>query len=188
MLTNSARSAPKQRCHSFTHPPPLFTIVCGTLATCVYPSPPPQFGSVCMSVVTRLMMKTTVNILTESELILSANLTTVLISLIVSVIDSSGFGNFADAQALLFDSGDHSAVGCVLYLGIACFTIAAYYQIVCARALGPGLYDSFYAVRVLVAILQAMLFRGEGIHEPFTWAGKAIALVAVSKYAKNIHV
>ena len=131
------------------------------------------------------MMKTSTGLVSKSELMHSANLATVILGVFVSVSMTGGW----DCWRLIISTlhkGPWESIFALLYLAVGVYTIGSYYQIAMCRKVGPGVYASFSAVRIVVAVISSWLWLKEPIESLFVWIGLIEICAAVTWYTVSL--
>jgi len=142
-----------------------------------------QLVSVLLSVVVRLMMKTSQGIATKSQLMHVANGATVILGTSFSV-QMTGWQGMR--QVLAAFSKFDSATIAILWLSLGVYTVGSYLQIKLCRNLGPGIYASFSAIRIVTAVISSSYFLNEAIQNVSIWLGLGVISGTVTWYTARL--
>ncbi|GMH64187.1 hypothetical protein TL16_g03906 [Triparma laevis f. inornata] len=137
-----------------------------------------QFISVIFSNLARIVMKTSDGVLSKSELIQIQNFCSITFTAIIG-LSTLGPTLWAQQFSLL-----EKVLLPFLFLGIAIFTLAAYFQVESVRKMGPGVYGTLSSIRVLVAVAGSYLFMREPVQNWLEWFGIILVVFMLTIYTR----
>lgn len=141
-----------------------------------------KFGSVLVTAFTRIIMKSSNDLLTRNELLQYANIGTIVIPLVYTLAtDATVWLYFLDLPDLPIKAIiSWSAIGILVYF------LGASMQVDLVRALSPGLYSSFEAIRVLGAVFLSTIWLHEPVNNWLEWLGILLTVGVITKYFKDL--
>ena len=130
-------------------------------------------------------MKTSTGLVSKSELMHSANLATVVLGVSVSVSMTGNWDCWRLIVATLHE-GPGESLFALLYLAFGVYTVGSFYQIAMCRRVGPGVYASFSAIRIVVAVISSRSWLKEPIESLLVWIGLLEICGAVTWYTVSL--
>ena len=136
-----------------------------------------QFLSAIFSAFARLLMKHTEHLLSPTHIVQTNNISNCVFPLIYTLIQ-----NPASWMAFHYLLTTPSSLLAWTTISIGVYSFASTRQIKLVRALGPGLYSSWVAIRVLGSMVLSALVLGEEVNNSLEWVGIFIMITTVSIY------
>ena len=134
-----------------------------------------QFMSMCFSAGARLLMKRTENILTRNEAVQTNNVCNTVFPLLYTL-----FANPRGWNA--FRSMTWESFGAWLIIAVLVYTIGSTGQMVLVRGMGPAVYSSLGAVRVLGSAVLSAVWLNEPVQNWMEWLGLSIIMCTMTLY------
>lgn len=134
-----------------------------------------QFASMCFSAAARLLMKRTEHILSRNEAVQTNNVCNVIFPLAYTLLSNpAGWKAFRHMSRESF----------LAWVTIAVFVyaIGSTGQMSLVRSMGPGMYSSLSAVRVLASALISAVWLNEPVRNWLEWLGLFITMVTMTLY------
>mmetsp|Transcript_13673 Transcript_13673/g.28761 ORF Transcript_13673/g.28761 Transcript_13673/m.28761 type:complete len:428 (+) Transcript_13673:226-1509(+) len=139
-----------------------------------------QLLSAVFSAFARILMKHTEHILTPTHVVQTNNISNCIFPLIYTLLQ-----NPSSWRAFQYILGNPRSLIAWLTMSILVYSLASSVQIRLVRKLGPGLYSSWVAVRVMGSILLSAIVLGEKVNSLLEWIGIGIMICTVSIYVVN---
>ncbi|KAL7529307.1 hypothetical protein ACHAXR_002889 [Thalassiosira sp. AJA248-18] len=136
-----------------------------------------QLLSAIFSAFARILMKRTEHILTPTHIVQTNNISNCLFPFIYTIIHNPS--SWTAFRYLVFTPKSLLA-WCMMSIGV--YSFASTVQIRLVRALGPGFYSSWVAVRVLGSLVLSTFILGEGINSWLEWVGIGLMIGTISVY------
>mmetsp|Transcript_9130 Transcript_9130/g.14053 ORF Transcript_9130/g.14053 Transcript_9130/m.14053 type:complete len:398 (-) Transcript_9130:1944-3137(-) len=134
-----------------------------------------QLLSVCFSAVARLLMKRTEHILNRNEAIQANNICNCIFPLLYTLIT-----NPQGWEA--FDTMNLPSFGAWSTIAVLVYTIGSTGQMSLVRSMGPGMYSSLSATRVLGAALLSAIWLHEPVQNWLEWIGLFVIMGTMTLY------
>lgn len=134
-----------------------------------------QFASMLFSVAARLLMKRTEGILSRDEAVQTNNFCNTLFPLLYTLlVNPSGWKAFVCMTLESFCAW--------LTIAVLVYTIASASQMSLVRSVGPGVYSSFSAIRVVVSAWLSAIVLHEPVQDGLEWLGLMVIVITISVY------
>ena len=134
-----------------------------------------QFLSMCFSAGARLLMKRTENILTRNEAVQTNNVCNTVFPLLYTLFDNPRGWN-------AFSSMTWESFGAWLIIAVLVYTIGSTGQMALVRGMGPAVYSSLGAVRVLGSAILSAFWLNEPVQNWMEWLGLSIIMCTMTLY------
>ena len=122
-------------------------------------------------------MKRTEHILTPTHIVQTNNISNCLFPFMYTIIQNPS--SWRAFRYLLFNPKSLLA-WCTMSIGV--YSFASTLQIRLVRQLGPGLYSSWVAIRVIASMILSSLILNERISSWLEWVGVGLMIVTISVY------
>lgn len=134
-----------------------------------------QFTSMCFSAMARLLMKRTEHILTRDEMVQTNNICNTILPLIYTLVTNpNGW--------LAFRYITIPSLFAWLILTVLVYTIGSTGQMSLVRTMGPGMYTSLSALRVLGSVFLSAVWLNEPVRNWLEWTGLVITMITMTVY------
>lgn len=134
-----------------------------------------QFMSMCFSAGARLLMKRTENILTRNEAVQTNNVCNSVFPLLYTLFaNPSGWNAF---RSMTWES-----FGAWLTVAVLVYTIGSTGQMALVREMGPAVYSSLSAVRVLGSAVLSAIWLNEPVRNWMEWLGLSLIMLTMTLY------
>jgi len=134
-----------------------------------------QFLSVCFSAAARLLMKRTENILSRNEAVQANNVCNFILPLLYTLITNPrGWEAFLVMNIQSFVAW--------ITIAVLVYTIGSTVQMSLVRSMGPGMYSSLGATRVLGSAILSAICLHEPVQNWLEWIGLFVIMCTMTMY------
>lgn len=134
-----------------------------------------QFMSMCFSAAARLLMKRTEHVLTRTEAVQTNNVCNCIFPLIYTLVVNPGGWKAFQTMSL-------QSFGAWTTIAVLVYTIGSTGQMALVRSMGPGVYSSLGATRVLGSVVLSALWLHEPVQNWLEWIGLFIIMCTMTLY------
>jgi drug/metabolite transporter (DMT)-like permease len=137
-----------------------------------------QLLSVIFSALSRILIKHTEHILSETHVVQVNNLSGCIFPFIITLL----YSPYSSWNAFTYLLVTPKSLLAWSTISIVVYSYASIHQVKLVRQLGPGFYSSWAACRLLGTIALSALCLGEGIGSNVEWVGVIILVVTMTVY------
>ena len=143
-----------------------------------------QLLSVIFSALSRILIKHTEHILSETHIVQVNNLSGFVFPFIITLL----YDPYSSWNAFMYLLVTLKSLLAWCTISIVVYSYASIQQVTLVRQLGPGFYSSWAACRLLGTIALSALCLGEGIGSNVEWTGVVLLVVTMTVYMNEMRL
>jgi hypothetical protein len=143
-----------------------------------------QLLSVIFSALSRILIKHTEHILSETHIVQVNNLSGFVFPFIITLC----YDPYSSWNAFMYLLVTPKSLLAWSTISIVVYSYASIQQVTLVRQLGPGFYSSWAACRLLGTIALSALCLGEGIGSNVEWTGVVLLVVTMTVYMNEMRL